>query len=639
VSLGEGVVRKYLTADPRSLALGRITLAGVLLADLVNRASVIRDFYTNAGLLPNHTLLWRPPGSGLFSFFFMASDSFEAGLVFALCGAAYLLLLVGYRTRLAHAASFLAVLSLHARLPVILNGGDVVLSELCLWTMFLPTGRRYSIDSLGARMSARIEHRPEELADREAFAPDNRPVTSLAVGAVLAQLVAIYLLNAIQKTGSAWRDGTAVHYVLHQYSIVTWLGIWVRGWLMPWQSWVLTRATMVTEALLPLLLLSPFRQRTSRHLAMLLAVGLHLGFVCLLNLEMFTPAMLAFLPNLVLAEDMNALERWWRRRPGSRLVLFDASCGACFLVVRTLARLDRAGRLRLEPSASAGELGIGDVAASKAGEAITVIDRATGRQWRRGRAIAEIARQLPGGRALGGLLALPGIRGLADAGYDALARNRARISTALGLPACPPPGDARPLPDPPARSLEAPFRAPLRAGRTALRELVVAMLILIAVCQLVVENSVLSNRLPISTPAWVGRAVAYLDLGQGWSMFAPDVPRSDMSISIDAVTADGRHVDPFNEVANPKVPFPGPSIPTHLERKSFYSDYMIRAPGLTNYHQALIEWILRYPERTGRERDRIVSFQALLVENDSPPPGERRPRNLRTSVFLQYPQR
>jgi hypothetical protein len=66
---------------------------------------------------------------------------------------------------------------------------------------------------------------------------------------------------------------------------------------------------------------------------------------------------------------------------------------------------------------------------------------------------------------------------------------------------------------------------------------------------------------------------------------------------------------------------------------------MIRAPGLTNYHQALIEWILRYPERTGRERDRIVSFQALLVENDSPPPGERRPRNLRTSVFLQYPQR
>jgi predicted DCC family thiol-disulfide oxidoreductase YuxK len=327
-------------------------------------------------------------------------------------------------------------------------------------------------------------------------------------------------------------------------------------------------------------------------------------------------------------------------------VLFDASCGVCFLFVRTLARLDRSVRMSFEPSAATaatGQLGeIGEVGELGAGpsvtEAIAVVDPGTARRWRRSQAIAEIARQLPGGRALGGLLALPGIRWLADAGYDALARNRARISTSLGLPGCPPPGEARPLPDPPGRPVEAPLRARLRAGRAVGRELVVALLILLAVCQLVVENPALSKPLPLNPPAWAERAAGYLDFAQRWSMFAPDVPRTDMSISIDAVTADGRHVDPFNEVANPSVPFPGASIPTHFERKSFYSDYMIQIPWATDYHQAFIDWILRYPERTGRDQDRIVSFEAFVVENDSPPPGERQSRNVRTKVFLRFPQ-
>jgi hypothetical protein len=89
------VVRAYLTCDPRSLALGRIALALVLLADLLYRTTVLRDFYSNQGLLPNHTLLWRPQGPGAFSFFFMASSTFEAALGFVACGLAYFALLVG----------------------------------------------------------------------------------------------------------------------------------------------------------------------------------------------------------------------------------------------------------------------------------------------------------------------------------------------------------------------------------------------------------------------------------------------------------------------------------------------------------------------------------------------------------------
>ena len=67
------LVDHHLTIDARSLALGRIGLALILLFDLLRRIPVLRLFYSNEGLLPNHTLLWRPPTQWMFSFFFMAS--------------------------------------------------------------------------------------------------------------------------------------------------------------------------------------------------------------------------------------------------------------------------------------------------------------------------------------------------------------------------------------------------------------------------------------------------------------------------------------------------------------------------------------------------------------------------------------
>ena len=55
--LARHFVRVYATADPRSLAAGRIALALVLLVDLGRRVSSITTWYTNDGLLPNPTVL------------------------------------------------------------------------------------------------------------------------------------------------------------------------------------------------------------------------------------------------------------------------------------------------------------------------------------------------------------------------------------------------------------------------------------------------------------------------------------------------------------------------------------------------------------------------------------------------------
>src|SRR5437762_2169628 len=130
--------------------------------------------------------------------------------------------------------------SLHGRVLFVQNGGDVVLGELCLWTMFLPTGRRWSMDATIARLRAGPAAPP----------PDSRPAVSLAFLAVLLQLSFIYLFNAIHKGGDTWRQGTAVYYVLHQSRIVTRLAVRARQHMGPGHFKALTWSALTMESLL-----------------------------------------------------------------------------------------------------------------------------------------------------------------------------------------------------------------------------------------------------------------------------------------------------------------------------------------------------------------------------------------------------
>jgi hypothetical protein len=138
-------------------------------------------------------------------------------------------------------------------------------------------------------------------------------------------------------------------------------------------------------------------------------------------------------------------------------------------------------------------------------------------------------------------------------------------------------------------------------------------------------------------PLWIKRMVAYPRLIQAWSMFASDAPTTDQSMVVDAITVDGRHVDPYSE-ATSRYANPGRNeIPERLDNATFVFNYSGRIPSSGAYHQALTEWILNYHERTGDPHDRIVSFDAYEVDDDSPPVGELQPRNIRSHVFLSYP--
>ena len=517
MALTRWLTQRYASADARVLALGRVVLAIVLLLDLGRRARGLEHWYTNHGLLPNHTLLWKPPFEYTFSLFFTASRTGEAAVGFALCAGAYLMLLVGFRTKVAQVLSLVAVLSLHGRNEFIQNGGDAVLSELALWTCFLPTGRRYSLDAVRAARdrSAGLAGVPDAAA----------PVVSLGVFVLVGQLATIYAFNALQKTGQTWRAGSVVHYMLHQDCNDTWLAVWLRPHFTLTMSKAFTWAAWATEATLPFLLLSPFGQRYTRRAAALLIVALHAGFALFLNLGIFVPAMLAFTPNLLTAADADLFDRWLSR------------CRPRF------AALDR-----------------------------PLLRRAS--EW-------LVARATP-----------------------------------------------------PAR---APTSSRLPLGVAEIREGLCAVIALCATSQALAENAAASHFKPEWQPKWMHATAIYLQAFQGWAMYAPDPPAGDQNLFVDAVTRDGRHVDPFNAVASPGNPHTGADIQPHLRQDVLFFAYGLRLPWTPAYWTAFQEWILRYPERTKNPNDAILSFQAFLVEHDSPPPGEQGPRNLRKTSFLKYP--
>ncbi len=628
--------RRYLTIDGRSLALCRIGLATVLLVDLLRRLPWVRDLYTNAGLLPNHTELWRPFQAHMFSFYFMASQPEEVAVLFAFSFFCFACFAVGWHTRIFHLLSFAMTTSLHERNLMAENGGTVALATVMVWTAFLPLGRRFSVDALLASLRARPEEQPADLAPDALVQPDRRPAVSLAALAVLLQLALVYWFNFIHKSGVTWRTGTAIHYVLHQERIVTVLGLWAREHLPFVVTKGMTFATLGIEAAAPVLVLSPFLWRQLRVLAVFLLSGLHIWIALLVNVGIFSAAMLTYYPLLLDGSVWDGLARFVPMRRRRRRVIYDAGCGVCFQIVRVLARMDVFRRLTWVANDDASAFPPG-VDAALVEQTIVVVDPETGRWSTRADAFAQVFGALPFGRLFAWILVVPGVHAIAGAAYDLFARNRTTVSTWLGFAAC---STAPRAPTAPPLETTGPtlLREWSRAQLSRFREVGVAATFVILASDASLANTAMPEALRWEhRPEWMAAFVQYTHASEGWSMFSPEAPIYDMMVVVDAVTRDGRHVDPYNEIGSRVHTLPVTDIPPRLGHDSMFCDYTLKIPGTAPYHQALTEWIQRYPERTGNPNDAIVSFQAIKLEHTPPPPGETQATNVRRSVFLKWP--
>ncbi len=270
--------------DLRSLALFRIGLALLLLTDLLNRSTMLKAHYTDFGVLP--LAVWRER----FPYYWSVSIHLLDGslawqiLVFLVAAVLAFFLLLGYQTRLATCLSWFLLISSHTRNPLVLQGGDTLLRLLLFWSMFLPLGARYSLDSL-LRPSA--PERPN-------------PLVSMGTVALLLQICFVYWFGVGLKSHRIWwQEGSAVYYALSIDQYATLLGHFLLNF--PALLRLLTYTTILIELLGPILAFSPIYTGPMRlgvvlifvlfHLSLGLAMELgHFPYISIVGWWVFIPA-------------------------------------------------------------------------------------------------------------------------------------------------------------------------------------------------------------------------------------------------------------------------------------------------------------------------------------------------------------
>jgi predicted DCC family thiol-disulfide oxidoreductase YuxK len=315
-------VEEVLGFDLRSLALFRIGLSLVILADLIIRFGDLTAHYSDAGVLPRAALEQILVSPWHWSFLSITGQPFIQGIIFILAIFVALGMLVGYRTRLAAIATWAMIISIHNRNPALIFAADDVLRALLFWAMFLPLGACYSIDS----------------ALNTSSQPLPKRIVSGATFAFMVQICFIYMWSAAYKTKSElwWPDGDAVYYALSFDQYGTTFGQWLLSLPVGFLK-LLTLSALWFEWLGPLLIFIPFYNSVFRCVAIVSFILLHFTFGLSFELGIFPflsiSSWLIFIPTNVwdrLAKKIDTPQR------SGLIINYDADCGFCKKVVHFL---------------------------------------------------------------------------------------------------------------------------------------------------------------------------------------------------------------------------------------------------------------------------------------------------------------
>lgn len=255
---------QVLSLDTRSLSLFRVLLGAVTLADLVARAPLRSALYGPERLLPERFL----SDGTVFQAFLLAPGEAGVTALFAIAIGLASALLLGVGSRTACIGLWFLVGSLGTANPAVESYGDRLLLLLLLFGAFLP------LDTHAALRPARA-HRHSA-----------RSIFSVASSALVLQIVVMYGVTGLLKTGPAWHaEASAIEWVLqHEY--------WARpttAWLLEFPAVLplLTRCVYAFEIVGPLLLLCPWQFGRVRTLGVAAFWLFHLGLAIFMVLGPF----------------------------------------------------------------------------------------------------------------------------------------------------------------------------------------------------------------------------------------------------------------------------------------------------------------------------------------------------------------
>lgn len=264
--------------DLRGLALFRMAMGILLVADTLMRWQCLDAFYTDSGIAsrqmvaeyyeavlgPNAGFLWSVHDLG-------GSREFQT-VLFALTIVAALMLAAGCWTRIATIVSWVMLVSMHTRNPLIDHAGDTIFGVAMFWAMFLPLGAVWSLDARRRVATTSASIRGMEIA-------------SPATAGLIAGLFAMYFFAGVAKLNSVWFSGDAMKYIagmdLYMYAAGRRLPDYPG--LMKFITW----STLILEVPIALLLFSPWKNRVLRLVLFCLFIPFHIGIASTMLLGTF----------------------------------------------------------------------------------------------------------------------------------------------------------------------------------------------------------------------------------------------------------------------------------------------------------------------------------------------------------------
>lgn len=319
-------IRRVFGLDYRSLALLRIFVGLTLLLDLIQRSRSLLAHYTDFGVLPRSELFRLGSETAFWSVHTINGTPLYVAILFMLAGASAVMMIVGYRTRIATIASFVLLVSLHNRNPFILQGGDVAFRVILFWMMFLPLAKRFSMDVLLG-----TEEYPKE-----------KTYYALPGVLYLLQFLIIYFFTGFLKDGVPWiGDFSAVSLALSLDEFTTHFGMWLKSLpdILPY----LTMITIAIERFVFVSFFSPIKTQWVRLIGIVLVNCLIISFNLSMRLGLFGMIMvsisLGLLPSVFWDRIVTPLRLCFARKskPGWT-IFYDIDCGFCEKITHGIQR-------------------------------------------------------------------------------------------------------------------------------------------------------------------------------------------------------------------------------------------------------------------------------------------------------------
>jgi hypothetical protein len=166
------------------------------------------------------------------------------------------------------------------------------------------------------------------------------------------------------------------------------------------------------------------------------------------------------------------------------------------------------------------------------------------------------------------------------------------------------------------------FAAAFRGRLVKLREALLVWMLFVEGVSVLSSNRAVPKRLRVTTPGpLVEGYKPYLRGIQSWSMFAPDAPKEDGTMVVDAVTVGGQHIDPFTGQPPNWQQIRDGLAPHSIALSDYF--FSIHDDPQARYRHDLARYLREFPTATPSER--LRSAEVWWVSYVPPERGSYEP--------------